>query len=174
MSAGGWSIRPVRPDDAPALRRMREEAGWDLEKVPAWIAASVAGERPTWVAELDGETVGMVSLELVDPDPEVADGRDVAAVTSLSVLASAGRRGLGRALTVFAEAAGTGPGSSRPDAQHPADERRGGRPLRRARVPALEAGGALLGTGGVPPQITRGVKLFGAVSIFAAPCQSPG
>ncbi|HUM13309.1 MAG TPA: GNAT family N-acetyltransferase [Myxococcaceae bacterium] len=102
MSAG-WTIRPVRPDDAPALRRMREEAGWDVEKVPAWIAASLSGERPTWVAELGGETVAMVSLELTDPDPEVADGREVAAVTSLSVLASAARRGIGRALTVFAE-----------------------------------------------------------------------
>ena len=104
MSAGGWTIRPVAPEDAPALRRMRAEAGWDEEKVPAWIAASLAGERPTWVAEIDGEPVGMVSLELVDPDPEVADGKEVAAVTSLSVLASAGRRGIGRALTVFAEA----------------------------------------------------------------------
>ena len=103
MSGGGWTIRPVRPDDAPALRRMREEAGWDLEKVPAWIAASLSGERPTWVAELDGETVGMVSIEFVDPDPEVADGGDVATVASLSVLASAGRRGIGRALTLFAE-----------------------------------------------------------------------
>ena len=103
MSGGGWTIRPVRPDDAPALHRMREEAGWDLEKVPAWIAASLSGERPTWVAELDGETVGMVSIEFVDPDPEVADGRDVATVASLSVLASAGRRGIGRALTLFAE-----------------------------------------------------------------------
>jgi ribosomal protein S18 acetylase RimI-like enzyme len=103
VSSSGWTIRPVRTDDAAALRRMREEAGWDLEKVPAWIGASLAGERPTWVAEIDGQTVGMVSLELVDPDPEVADGREVAAVTSLSVLASAGRRGLGRALTVFAE-----------------------------------------------------------------------
>jgi ribosomal protein S18 acetylase RimI-like enzyme len=82
---------------------MREEAGWDVEKVPAWIAASLTGERPTWVAELGGEVVAMVSLELVDPDPEVADGKDIAAVTSLSVLASAGRRGIGRALTVFAE-----------------------------------------------------------------------
>ena len=98
-----WTIRPVRPDDAPALRRMREEAGWDLEKVPAWIAASLSGERPTWVAELDGQAVGMVSLELTDPDPEVADGKDIAAVTSLSVLASAVRRGIGRGLTVFAE-----------------------------------------------------------------------
>ena len=103
MSDDGWTIRPVRPDDAPALVRMREHAGWDMEKVPEWIDASLAGERPTWVAELGGETVGMVSLELVDRDPEVANGNDVAAVTSLSVLSSAARRGIGRALTVFAE-----------------------------------------------------------------------
>jgi ribosomal protein S18 acetylase RimI-like enzyme len=103
MTALGWTIRPVRSGDAPALRRMRDEAGWDQEKVPAWITASLAGERPTWVAELAGEAVGMVSLELVDADPEVADGNGVAAVTSLSVLATAGRRGIGRALTVFAE-----------------------------------------------------------------------
>ena len=104
MIAEASIIRPVGPGDAPALRRMREEAGWDVEKVPEWIAASLSGERPSWVAELDGEAVGMVSLELVDPDdPEVADGKGVAAVTSLSVLASAGRRGIGRTLTVFAE-----------------------------------------------------------------------
>jgi len=82
---------------------MREEAGWDQDKVPAWIGASLSGERPTWVAEVKGQAVGMVSLELVDSDPEVADGREVAAVTSLSVLASAGRQGIGRALTMFAE-----------------------------------------------------------------------
>jgi ribosomal protein S18 acetylase RimI-like enzyme len=82
---------------------MREEAGWDQEKIPAWISTSLSGERPTWVADLAGEAVGMVSLERVDADPEVADGHGVAAVTSLSVLESAGRRGIGRALTVFAE-----------------------------------------------------------------------
>ena len=101
--SGGWTIRPVRLDDAPALRRMREEAGWDLEKVSTWIDASLAGERRTWVAEMEGAPVAMVSLELLDSDPEVADGKEVAAVTSLAVLASAGRRGLGRALTEFAE-----------------------------------------------------------------------
>jgi len=103
VSRARWKIRPVRLTDAPALRQMREEAGWDLEKVPAWIGASLSGERPTWVAEMQGQTVGMVSLELVDSDPEVANGREVAAVTSLSVLMSAGRQGIGRALTVFAE-----------------------------------------------------------------------
>ena len=110
MSADDCIIRPVRPGDATALRRMRTEAGWDVEKVPEWIAASASGERPTWVAELRGEPVGMVSLELVDDDPEVADGNDVAAVTSLSVLSSAGRRGIGRALTVFAEEQARGRG----------------------------------------------------------------
>jgi len=89
---------------------MREEAGWDVEKVPAWIAASLSGERPTWVAELEGEAVGMVSLELHDPDLEVADGNGTAAVTSLSVLASAARRGIGRALTVFVETQAQGRG----------------------------------------------------------------
>ncbi len=103
MSGAQVNIRLVRTDDAPALRQMREEAGWDLEKVPAWIAASLAGERPTWVAEVDGATVGMVALDFEDADPELANGKDVAVVTSVSVLASAARRGIGRALTVFAE-----------------------------------------------------------------------
>ena len=93
----------MRADDAPALVRMREHAGWDVEKVSAWIAESLAGRRPTWVLELDGETVGMVSLEWDDADPEVANGREVAAVTSLAILPHVERRGLGRTLTVFAE-----------------------------------------------------------------------
>jgi ribosomal protein S18 acetylase RimI-like enzyme len=85
------------------MTEMRREAGWDEDRIPAWISESLSGRRPTWVAELEGQAVGMVSLEFEDPDPEVADGRSVAAVTSLTVLARAGRRGIGRALTVFAE-----------------------------------------------------------------------
>ena len=96
-------IRLVRADDAPALLRMREHAGWDADQVPCWIAESIAGHRPTWVVEVEGEPVGMVSLEWDDADPEVANGREVAAVTSLSILPHAERKGLGRALTVFAE-----------------------------------------------------------------------
>ncbi|HSP19518.1 MAG TPA: GNAT family N-acetyltransferase [Myxococcaceae bacterium] len=104
MSGAPPTIRLVREEDAPALRRMREEAGWDLEKVPGWISASLAGVRPTWVAELEGATVGMVALDFEDHDPEVANGSDIAVVTSVSVLASVARRGVGRALTLFAEA----------------------------------------------------------------------
>lgn len=103
MSGVSPTIRLVRPDDAPALRRMREEAGWDVEKVPSWITESLAGVRLTWVAEVDGAAVGMVALDFDDADPEVANGRDVAVVTSVAVLASAARRGIGRALTLFAE-----------------------------------------------------------------------
>jgi hypothetical protein len=55
---------------------MREEAGWDVEKVPEWIAASLSGERPTWVAELGGEAGGndqpRARRSLIH---EVADGR---------------------------------------------------------------------------------------------------
>jgi ribosomal protein S18 acetylase RimI-like enzyme len=99
----GPVIRPVRESDTDALVRMRVHAGWEVDRVPGWIAASLEGSRPTWVAELDGEAIGMVSLELEDPDPEVADGRTVAAVASLSVLPHVGRRGVGRALTLFVE-----------------------------------------------------------------------
>ena len=134
---------------------MREEAGWDLEKVPAWIAASLSGERPTWVAVLAGATVGMVSIEFVDPDPEVANGKDVAVIASLSVLASAARRGIGRALTVFAEERARARGvrvltlNTRPTNAAALGALRG------ARLPALEGAGASVGAGGVPAEAPR-------------------
>jgi ribosomal protein S18 acetylase RimI-like enzyme len=98
------AVREARPEDAPRLRTLREEAGWDAEAVPAWFEAVQRGERAMWVAELEGRVVAMVALELVDEDPEVADGHTTAAVTSLAVTAGAARRGLGRWLTLFAEA----------------------------------------------------------------------
>jgi len=96
-------VRVAVPGDAPALRLLRLEAGWDAESVPAWFDAMERGHRAMWVAEEEGRVVAMAALDLVDPDPEVADGRETAAVTSLAVTASAGRRGLGRLLTVFVE-----------------------------------------------------------------------
>ncbi len=96
-------MRLAAPADAEALRTLRREAGWDVERVEAWIAASVADTRPMWVAEEDGEVAAMVALAFKDADPEVADAAGTATVTSLAVLQRFGRRGLGRALTLFVE-----------------------------------------------------------------------
>ncbi|MGO8968833.1 MAG: N-acetyltransferase family protein [Myxococcaceae bacterium] len=97
-------VRQARREDAPTLRALRLEAGWDADAVPEWFEAAKRGERAMWVAELSGRVVAMVALDFVDVDPDVADGRTVATVTSLAVSAAAGRRGLGRSLTLFAEA----------------------------------------------------------------------
>lgn len=97
------AIRPVRAEDAPALRALRLEAGWDAESVPAWFEAVASGERAMWVAELGGTVVAMVAVDFLDVDPEVADGRTTATVTSLAVTAATARQGLGRSLTLFAE-----------------------------------------------------------------------
>ncbi len=97
-------VRAARAEDAPRLRALRLEAGWDAEAVPAWLQALERGERAMWVAELDGRVVAMVALEFVDEDLDVADGGATATVTSLAVTASAARQGLGSLLTRFAEA----------------------------------------------------------------------
>lgn len=97
------AVRVAVPGDTAALRSLRLEAGWDADSIPAWFEAMERGHRAMWVAEVDDRVVAMVALDFLDSDPEVADGRETAAVTSLAVTASAGRRGLGRLLTVFAE-----------------------------------------------------------------------
>jgi ribosomal protein S18 acetylase RimI-like enzyme len=97
-------VREARPEDTEVLRALRVEAGWDADAVPGWFEAVGRGEREMWVAEVEGRVVAMVALELVDEDAEVADGHTTAAVTSLAVTASAARQGLGRWLTLFAEA----------------------------------------------------------------------
>jgi ribosomal protein S18 acetylase RimI-like enzyme len=98
------AYREARAEDAPRLQALRLEAGWDADAVPAWYEAARRGQRVMWVAEDDGQVVAMVALDFVDSDLDVADGKTTAAVSSLAVTASAARRGLGRALTLFAEA----------------------------------------------------------------------
>jgi ribosomal protein S18 acetylase RimI-like enzyme len=96
-------VRMAVAGDAAVIRALRIEAGWDADAVPDWFEAMTRGDRAMWVAELDGLVVAMVALDFIDPDPSVADGDGTAAVTSLAVTAATERRGLGRALTVFAE-----------------------------------------------------------------------
>jgi len=97
-------VRPARAEDGPRLVELRREAGWDADAVPSWFSAVQRHERAMWVAEEGGQVVAMVALDFVDEDPEVADGRSTAAITSLAVTQAAAGRGLGRALTLFAEA----------------------------------------------------------------------
>jgi ribosomal protein S18 acetylase RimI-like enzyme len=98
------TVREAHPEDARRLRELRLEAGWDADAVPSWYAAVARNERSMWVAEVEGDVVAMVALDFLDADPEVADGKAIASVTSLAVTTSAARRGLGRQLTLFAEA----------------------------------------------------------------------
>jgi ribosomal protein S18 acetylase RimI-like enzyme len=97
-------VREARPEDSPALRTLRLEAGWDANAVASWYQAVARDERGMWVAELDGTVVAMVAVDFVDADADVANGGEVAAVTSLAVTATVARQGLGRQLTLFAEA----------------------------------------------------------------------
>jgi ribosomal protein S18 acetylase RimI-like enzyme len=97
-------VRQARLQDGPRLRALREEAGWDAEAVPNWFTQVKRKQRAMWVAEVNAEVVAMVALDFVDDDPDVADGQGTAAITSLAVTASAARQGLGRWLTLFAEA----------------------------------------------------------------------
>ena len=85
------------------LVALRHVAGWDADLVDAWLAEVAAGRRVLWIAERDGVDVGMVALVLVNDDAEIADGTRCACVTSLVVVASERRRGLGRILTEHVE-----------------------------------------------------------------------
>jgi ribosomal protein S18 acetylase RimI-like enzyme len=89
--------------DRARLVALRQVAGWDADRVDEWLADVAAGRRVVWIAERDGADVGMVALVLVADDPEVADGARSACVTSLVVLSSERRRGLGRVLTEHVE-----------------------------------------------------------------------
>lgn len=91
-------------DDRERLLALRHVAGWDADRVDAWLDDVAAGTRVLWIAERDGSDVGMVALMLRADDPEVADGARVACVTSLVILPAARRLGLGRVLTAHVEA----------------------------------------------------------------------
>ena len=90
--------------DRDRLLALRQVAGWDADRVDAWLDDVAAGTRLLWIAERDGSDVGMVALMLGADDPEVADGVRVACVTSLVILPAARGRGLGRVLTEHVEA----------------------------------------------------------------------
>jgi GNAT superfamily N-acetyltransferase len=106
------TVRPAAPGDAPALHALNVAFN-DVRATPSYIAAALAAEAQTerlFVAELDGEVVGMVGLRLL---PCVLDPEPYAELTELYVAERARRRGVGRALVGAVEQAARAGGASR-------------------------------------------------------------
>jgi GNAT superfamily N-acetyltransferase len=91
------AIRTSEPGDAPFIARLLTQLGYPAE--PGQIEPRLAGlrdERSTlWVAELDGELVGLAALHLMHVlEYDEPTGR----LTALVVAERARRRGVGNAL----------------------------------------------------------------------------
>jgi putative acetyltransferase len=117
--AGGVSVRPYRPADAEVLLELfrasvRRVAIRDYteDQVKAWASDDIdragwaerRGNRPTWVAEIDGAVAGFSDLKpdglldmmFVHPDHQ---GRGVARALLRQVEAAARAQGLARLFT---------------------------------------------------------------------------
>lgn len=95
-----WSVRAAGPADVDAMRRVEVEAGGRFRDIGL---AAIADDPPppidelrahladdsAWVAELDGRVVGYATASVVDGH---------AHLDQVSVIPSAGGRGIGRAL----------------------------------------------------------------------------
>lgn len=103
-------IRPAVPDDAYTLARMRHEmwdemdpdrpAGPDYRErlFVYWYETIAAGTTLAWLAEVDGQPVGMVALLLHFHPPLPTTERRRGYVTAVYVVPAHRRQGLGRAL----------------------------------------------------------------------------
>src|SRR5687767_5654566 len=105
---GTWKIRTAGRTDAELLKALRRTAGWGEDEAEGWLADVDAGLRTLRIAFEDTAdpgpaAAGMVALKRKDFDPEVADGRERAEVSSLAVAPEFARRGLARGLTELVE-----------------------------------------------------------------------
>lgn len=98
------SVRRAEPEDAETIYRLNVAFN-DARATPAYIAAFLA-ERAVfetiYLAELDGQAVGMAGLRLL---PSACDPEPYAELTELFVQAEARRQGVGRALVEAIEVA---------------------------------------------------------------------
>jgi protein-tyrosine phosphatase len=104
----------ARPEDLPTVVALFEEAGrwlesrginqWSAtvsERLRAHVAASIAAGE-TYLALLDGETVGMLRLQWADPEVWGERPPDAGYVHALAVRRADARRGIGAALLGWA------------------------------------------------------------------------
>jgi GNAT superfamily N-acetyltransferase len=95
-------IRPATPADAPAIARLNA-AYDDLRATPEEIAALMvkcAGLETMFLAEVDGQVVGMAALRLI---PTICDPIPYAELNELFVEAAYRRHGVASALVAHIE-----------------------------------------------------------------------
>ncbi len=109
MSSPPVTVRRAVPADAPDIARLNLAFN-DLRTTVEYIAAHLAADAPAemvYVAEVDGQVVGLASLRLL---PQALDPVPYAELSELYVADAYRRHGVGRALvrTIEAEARAAG------------------------------------------------------------------
>jgi GNAT superfamily N-acetyltransferase len=100
-------VRTLNGADAGALSAAFAAIGWNkpTEQFLRYAADADAGTRVNWVATVDGEIAGYVTLRWDNPDhPDIASRR-IPEIQDLNVLPQFRRRGIASAMLDRAEAA---------------------------------------------------------------------
>jgi GNAT superfamily N-acetyltransferase len=100
-------IRPLRADDAVPISSAFAAVGWagkPVEQYQRYFSESLTGSRDTWVATIDDEIAGYVTLVWEPRYPGIV-GRGIPEIQDLNVLPGFRRRGIATKLLDEAEEA---------------------------------------------------------------------
>jgi GNAT superfamily N-acetyltransferase len=97
-------IRLMRPEDAEAISRAFDQIGWSkpVEQFLRYLTQQEEGSRVCWVATVEGEFAGYVTLKW-DPDSPGLAGTGIPEILDLNVLPKFRRRGIASRLLNCAE-----------------------------------------------------------------------
>jgi GNAT superfamily N-acetyltransferase len=104
-SSPSLDLRPLRTADAETLSAAFTTIGWSkpVELFVRYASEADAGSRTCWVATVNGEMAGYVTLRW-DPDYPGIAGRGIPEIQDLNVLPRFRRRGIATAMLEIAEA----------------------------------------------------------------------
>lgn len=100
------TIRPLDASDPPVIAAAFAAIGWSRprEQYERYLAAQAAGRRHVWVAHVDGDFAGYVTLNGESSYPPFRAG-GIPEIQDFNVLPAFRRRGIGSALMDAAESA---------------------------------------------------------------------